>query len=267
MPLLSVITAAYGPSARYLAEARDGVLSQALPPGWELEWIVQEDGDSPTLCDQLSDARITYAANRTHLGVAMTRNLALSHARGALIQVLDHDDVLLPGAHETLIPLFDEPMIQWATGRADDLHVDGSRRPYASSFPHGVIPAGHVNQWARDHDGNWPIHCANLMMRTSTVRALGGWVASPTDDDIALLSALTEMADGYNASNRTWLYRIHPDQAHRSDAWKQRSADGRRIALLRATAVAATGLTVTVGSRDSDVPSIEQVRIGPPVKD
>jgi glycosyltransferase involved in cell wall biosynthesis len=265
MPLLSVLTAAYGPSAHYLAEARDSVLAQELPAGWDLEWVVREDGESPTLRESLTDSRISYSANEGQLGVAMTRNLALSQVRGTLVHVLDHDDMLLPGAHQALIPLFDKS-IHWAIGEADDLHADGSLHPYPSSFPHGLIRAGQVNQWARDHEGNWPIHCANLMMRTNTARALGGWVASPADDDIALLAALTQIADGYATSQHTWLYRIHPDQAHRSEAWTSRSSAGRRIAMQRAEAVATAGLALTTAPSDADVQPAERVEIGPPVK-
>lgn len=46
--------------------------------------------------------------------------------------------------------------------------------------------------------GNWPIHCAGLMMRTATLRALGGWAATPADDDLAMFAALSKVVDGYN---------------------------------------------------------------------
>lgn len=266
MPLLSVITAAYAPGAHFIEQARDSVLSQVLPDGWELEWIVQEDGDEPSLRKFLTESRIVYAANRGRLGVAMTRNLALAHARGSLVQVLDHDDMLLPGAHQTLIPLFNDSRVHWAIGEADDLHPDGTRHPYASSFPHGTIHAGQVNRWARENGGNWPIHCANLMMRTSSVRAMGGWIASPADDDVAMFAGLSEITGGYNTTEHTWLYRIHPNQASQSDEWKRRSEDGRRIALQRALAVADSGLTLTASLDHDNVASIDEVRVGPPIK-
>src|SRR5699024_11009029 len=39
-----------------------------------------------------------------------------------------------------------------------------------------------LGDWAIGSTGNWPIHCAGIMLRTDLVRALGGWVASPIDE-------------------------------------------------------------------------------------
>ena len=109
MPLISVITAAYAPTADYIEETAESIKAQELPPGWDLEWVVQEDGDSPRLSgffDRLPFAR--YASNGRRYPTALTRNLALSRASGVLMQALDQDDVLLPGAMTTLIPRFSE---------------------------------------------------------------------------------------------------------------------------------------------------------------
>ena len=44
MPLISILSSVYGPSATYLDETIASVQKLALPNGWELEWVVQEDG-------------------------------------------------------------------------------------------------------------------------------------------------------------------------------------------------------------------------------
>jgi len=131
-----------------------------------------------------------------------------------------YDDITLPGALATLVLRFVDYPIHWAIGQADDLTPDGTRVPYESALPYGLLPAGRVNAWATEHGGNWPIHCAGLMMRTACLRALGGWVASPADDDVAMFAALSELADGYNEPTVTWLYRHHPEQTHRTPEWR-----------------------------------------------
>lgn len=247
MPLISIITAAQGPTAQFLPDAITSVLQQsrALTDGWELEYVIQEDGADPVLQDLAAqDKRIQYLANDGQLGVATTRNIALSRVKGELVQMLDHDDLLLPGALATIIPRFLDLPIHWAIGQADDLLPDGSRKAYPAAVPFGLLPACSVNDWARDHDGNWPVHCAALMARTSTVRALGGWGATPSDDDIHIFTALFELTSGYHESAFTWLYRQHPQQAHRTDEWSSRSHDGRRIALQRLMALRAVGLAL-----------------------
>ena len=104
---------------------------------------------------------------------------------------------------------------------------DGTRRPYPSPIPFGVMKAGQVNAWAAEQGGNWPIHCAALMMRTASVRALGGWTAIPGDDELATFAALSEVTDGYYDQALTWLYRQHPKQMHRTAEAQERSATGR----------------------------------------
>jgi hypothetical protein len=47
MPSISVITAVYQPVEEYIREAAVSVATRRLPIGWDLEWLVQEDGDAP----------------------------------------------------------------------------------------------------------------------------------------------------------------------------------------------------------------------------
>jgi hypothetical protein len=156
---------------------------------------------------------------------------------GDLIQVMDSDDVLLPGALASLIPQFEDESIHWAVGQADDLMPDGTRIPWQSALPYGTIPAGTVNAWAEAHGGNWPIHGAGLMLRGTSLRALGGWTGLPIDEDLGMFAALPEIGKGHNFDGVTWLYRQHPQQTTRSAAKRNLSETFRRFALQRAKAV------------------------------
>ena len=267
LPTISIITAAYAPSAAYLRETIASVQTQELPAGWRLEWIVQEDGAAPSLAHQFARVPcVRYEANGAQLGIAATRNLGLSRATGDLVQVLDCDDVLLPGALKSLIPKFVEHRIHWAVGQADDLMPDGSRVEWKSALPYGVVPAGSVNQWAEEHGGNWPIHCAGLMLRAVSLRAIGGWVGLPGDEDIAMFAALSEITDGYNFDGVTWLYRQHPQQVTRSKATRQLSEGCRRLSLQRVKALQMAGLNFgSVRQFDFDH-GVHQVSVGPAAK-
>jgi len=264
MPTLSVITAAYGPSARYLPEAARSVHAQRLPPDWSLEWVVQEDGDSPSLSHLFADDDLVrYHHNGLRLGIAATRNLALGRATGTLVQNLDHDDVLLPHAVATLVRRFEEHPIHWAVGAADDLLEDGTRRSWDSELPFGLLAAGEVNRWAERHGGNWAVHGGGLMMRADTLRALGGWTGIPVDDEIAALAAISELAPGWNDPEVTWLYRKHADQTTRNSHFPGLEDTGRRIALQRAKAIrrAVLSLADTTPGADS-----HEVDLGPNIR-
>jgi glycosyltransferase involved in cell wall biosynthesis len=79
VPLISILSSVYGPSATYLDETISSVQNLVLPDGWELEWIVQEDGAEPSLADRLKPLDIVnYQANNSQLGIAITRNLAFT---------------------------------------------------------------------------------------------------------------------------------------------------------------------------------------------
>jgi glycosyltransferase involved in cell wall biosynthesis len=266
LPLISIVTAAHVPAAAYLAETIDSVRGLVAVPGWELEWVVQEDGARPGLADRFKGVdEVQYEANRAQFGIAATRNLALSRASGSLVRVLDADDVLLPNALTAVVPHFRDSRIHWAVGQADDLMPDGERRPWEPALPYGVLPAGQVNRWAQAHGGNWPIHCAGLTMRTGSVRALGGWAGLPADEDIVLFAALCEIADGYHDPAVTWLYRQHPGQVTRTGGWRAYSATGRTTALRRARAIRRLGMTFA-GSAAVDAPDVE-ISVGPSVKE
>ncbi|PRY44827.1 glycosyltransferase family 2 protein [Umezawaea tangerina] len=243
MPTISIITAAYAPKSDFLPATADGVRAQVLPAGWDVEWVVQEDGADPSLEAFFHDVpNARYGANGVQLGISATRNLALTRARGRLVQVLDHDDVLLPGALATLLAAFERHEIHWAVGAADDLLPDGTRKAWDSALPFGLVKAGEANAWAEAHGGNWPVHCAGLLVRTDSLRAVGGWASSPVDDDLVAFAALSELGDGWNEQAVTWLYRQHAGQTTRSDALVGLRDAGRLMALQRVKALRGAGM-------------------------
>lgn len=134
-------------------------------------------------------------------------------------------------------------------------------------MPYGVVPAGDVNRWAEDHGGNWPIHCAGLMLRAISLRAIGGWVGLPGDEDIAMFAALSEIADGHNHDGVTWLYRQHPQQITRSKATRHLSENCRRLALQRVKAVRLASLHFAFEGQFGFGQDVHVVNVGPAAKE
>jgi glycosyltransferase involved in cell wall biosynthesis len=239
MPLLSVLTAAHAGRAELLAEAGNSIAAQALPAGWELEWVVQEDGVAPELervVKQFAFAR--HAANQEQLGIAMTRNIALSRVDGSLVHVLDSDDLLLPGALAVAIAAFrDHPEVHWVAGQADDLLPDGTRRPFALEWPAGPVAPGAFGAYVRER-GELPVHCAGLTVRPRIVQAVGGWAANPRSEDSALMVAVAELTPGYITPEVTWLHRWHEAQTTGDGGWRSLRAESvlmvrQRLAALK----------------------------------
>lgn len=239
MPLLSVLTAAHAGRAELLAEAGDSIAAQALPPGWELEWVVQEDGVAPELervVKQFPFAR--HAANQEQLGIAMTRNIALARTDGVLVHVLDSDDLLLPDALAVAITAFERhPEVHWVAAQADDLLPDGTRRSFALEWPAGLVAPGAFGSFVADR-GELPVHCAGLTVRPAIVQAVGGWAANPRSEDSALMVAVAELTPGYITPEVTWLHRLHGSQTTGEGGWRSLRAESvlmvrQRLAALR----------------------------------
>jgi glycosyltransferase involved in cell wall biosynthesis len=243
MPLLSVLTAAHAGRADLLARAGESVAAQRLPDDWRLEWVVQEDGAEPSLAGVVERFPFgRHAAHGEQLGIATTRNLALTRVDGELVHVLDSDDELLPDAISVAVEAFQaHQTVHWVAAQADDLLPDDTRRAYQLRYPTGYVEPGKINDFTAEH-GEPPIHCAGLTMRTSTVRALGGWAANPRSEDSALFVALAELTPGYITPEVTWLHRLHASQTTGERQWRTLRAESVTMVRQRLAALRELGL-------------------------
>lgn len=222
MPTISIVTAALvrteGDGNR-LREAAESVLAQSLPAGWAWEWLVQEDGPSNMAEARLpADPRIIYGHNRQSYGPGVTRNLALSRARGEIIRNLDADDILLPEGLATSISLLTAyPDAAWCVGERlefDDQPAEGfEARPGPNSvlLSEGIVPVGEIARLLNETD-RFQVHCAGLAARTAPLRALGGWAGLPRSEDTVLLGALSELFPGVYTATPTFRYRRRAGQ-------------------------------------------------------
>jgi len=96
-PLVTVVIPTWN-RALYLPEAVNSALQQRAP--WEIEVIIVDDGsddETESLAREIqaSDRRARYLRQERR-GPSAARNLGLAKARGAFVQFLDSDDLLLP---------------------------------------------------------------------------------------------------------------------------------------------------------------------------
>lgn len=102
-PRVSVLIPCYN-AGRYLAAALDSVLAQTYQ---DFEIIVVDDGsedDSAAVAARYPQVRYFYNA---HSGISVTRNLAISKARGEIIVFLDADDLWVPEKLEKQVAYLD----------------------------------------------------------------------------------------------------------------------------------------------------------------
>lgn len=107
-PLVSIIVnnCNYAP---YLAQAIDSALDQTYP---HAEVIVVDDGSTDESRDIIRSYGSRIAAVlKPRCGQTSAMNTGFEVSRGEIICFLDADDVLLPGAADTVVPLFREEKV------------------------------------------------------------------------------------------------------------------------------------------------------------
>ena len=104
-PRVSVVTPAHN-CEQFLGEALHSVEAQSYRD-WEV--VVADDASSDSTAEVAESfgPRVTVVRSERNVGPAGARNLALDHASGELVALLDADDYLLPGFLETQVGLYD----------------------------------------------------------------------------------------------------------------------------------------------------------------
>ncbi|MFF7488439.1 glycosyltransferase family 2 protein [Streptomyces luteogriseus] len=238
-----VVTAVHGPHARFLPEAYASLCAQRLPSGWEWHWVVQEDGESADVEPYVpQDTRVTFRQGRAG-GPGVARTMALAHADGAYVKVLDADDRLAPGAlARDLAALEEDPGLGWATSRVLDLMPDGSTVGFPGDPDQGPIERGAVLAYWKANGFLAQVHPASLFVRRELLLALGGWMALPASEDTGLLLALNAVSRGWFSGEVGLLYRKWDGQVTGQAAHVDRAEREVRMAVVEARARALSRL-------------------------
>ncbi|NEB00533.1 glycosyltransferase family 2 protein [Streptomyces sp. SID13726] len=239
---ITVVTAVHAPSARFLPEAWASLRAQELPGGWEWRWVVQEDGRTDEVRPYVPDnPRVTFRQGRPG-GPGVARTMALAHAHGTYVRILDADDQLTPGAlARDLAALEADPALGWAVSRALDRLPDGSTAGFPGDPAEGPLDRGAVlAHWAA-HDFLAQVHPATLCVRRELLLALGGWMALPASEDTGLLLALDAVSRGWFTAEPGLLYRKWEGQVTGQPAHVDPAERTARMAVVEARARALAG--------------------------
>ncbi|MCX4824389.1 glycosyltransferase family 2 protein [Streptomyces sp. NBC_01142] len=232
-----IITAVHPPSAPFLTDAYKSLCEQELPDGWEWHWLIQEDGKSDEVAPHVpDDDRVTFKQGRPG-GPGVARTMALAHADGEYVKVLDADDQLPPGAlARDLAALESDAAIGWATSRVLDLLPDGSTAGFPGDPEAGPIERGAVLDYWKANGFRAQVHPATLFVRRELLVALGGWMALPASEDTGLLLALNATSRGWFSPEVGLLYRKWPGQATSQAAHTDTAERDGRMAVVEARA-------------------------------
>lgn len=216
MPLVSIITPTQAHNADHIGALWSSLETQALPAGWEWEWLVQEDGQQPAVRDLLSDdPRVHYDALGVQVGGAATRNTAVARARGDLVAGMDHDDYYEPGGLAALVEPFtdgdDDAEVAWSCARMRWLNPDGGTWVKPDVYPPGRVEPGAIAETFLRTD-DFPFPASITVYRRQHLIAHGGWPAVARSTDAVLLAAFATRWAGVWVDRIAATYRRWPRQ-------------------------------------------------------
>jgi glycosyltransferase involved in cell wall biosynthesis/SAM-dependent methyltransferase len=170
-PVFSVIVPVFRPPLDVFVAMIDSVRAQSYER-WQLVLvIVDTGGDSAELLRHASDARrldprIHVEIAPDNLGIAGNSNLALAHATGEWIVLLDHDDTIRSDALFRFAESLNiDPEADFLYSDKDMISRDGTRH-FSPLFKPAWSPDIMLN-------ANYLTHLSGL--RTEMVRRTGGW--------------------------------------------------------------------------------------------
>lgn len=167
-PLVSVLMPVFDPPVRILREAIESVQAQVYE-NWEL-CIADDASTQPgvgALLEEFahSDSRVRLVRRRKRGGISAASNSAFGLAKGDLIALLDHDDLLRPHSLLLAVAAFvRRPSVGYLYTDAD--RIDEFGRPLGHFFKPDWSPTLLLSQ-------NYLCHMA--MMRADLVREVGGF--------------------------------------------------------------------------------------------
>ncbi|MFD5424813.1 glycosyltransferase family 2 protein [Streptomyces sp. NPDC127084] len=239
-----IVTAVHAPSAQFLPDAYKSICEQELPDGWEWRWIIQEDGKTDQVSPHVPDGdeRVVFRQGRSG-GPGVARMMAMAHADGDYVKVLDADDQLAPGVlARDLAALEADASIGWATSRVLDFLPDGSTAGFPGDPDAGPIEPGEVLEYWKANGFRAQVHPATLFVRRDLLLALGGWMALPASEDTGLLMALNATSRGWFSPEVGLLYRKWPGQATSQPSHTEAAERDARMAVVEARARALASL-------------------------
>lgn len=127
--LVSVIIPTYNRS-KYLGESLDSVISQKLPPGWQMEILVVDDGSTDNTASVIKPyitQGIKYYKIKHSGSPAIARNYAIKKAKGSLIAFQDSDDKWVDDKFIKQQNIFTDNNIKLSYGNAEVISEDGRK--------------------------------------------------------------------------------------------------------------------------------------------
>ena len=218
-PLVSIIMPCYN-AERYIAQSIESVLAQTYT-NWEL--LITDDGSTDKSVEIISkysknDDRINVMVPDEHQGIARTRNMSISRARGRFVAFLDNDDMWKPKKLEKQVTFMLEKGIGFSYTSYELIDISGvSKKKIIKT--QGVID---YKKYLR----NTIIGCGTVMIDRDFIGHFSMPINDTSDDMAAWLNILRKGYKAYPLDEVLQQYRVTGKSASSNkfkasrDVWK-----------------------------------------------
>lgn len=199
--VLSVVTAVAPDRDDYLTEAAASIreLRAELP----VQWVVAWDGAATS---ELPDADVVVEG-RPGSGIACTRNLTLAALTAPYVTVLDADDMLAVAGPVAACAAFDaDPELGWVG--LSRTFVDGAATKHTFADVRDFAPGEFAEVW----QAPLMFHPNSVVLRTDVLRAVGGWPAVASNEDLGMILFASELTAGRKIPATLTRYRVWDKQ-------------------------------------------------------
>ena len=218
-PLVSIIMPCYN-AERYIAQSIESVLAQTYQ-NWEL--LITDDCSTDNSVEIISkysknDDRINVMVPDEHQGIARTRNMSISRARGRFVAFLDNDDMWKPKKLEKQVTFMFEKGIGFSYTSYELIDISGvSKKKIIKT--QGVID---YKKYLR----NTIIGCGTVMIDRDIIGHFSMPINDTSDDMAAWLNILRKGYKAYPLDEVLQQYRVTGKSASSNkfkasrDVWK-----------------------------------------------
>lgn len=205
-PLVSIIMPCYNAEC-YIAQSIESVLAQTYQ-NWEL--VITDDGSTDKSVEIISkysknDDRINVMVSDEHQGIARTRNMSISRAKGRFVAFLDSDDIWYPEKLEKQVEYMLEHELAFTYSSYEIIDYQGNPK-------NRIVKDAGVMSYKK-YLRNTIICCGTVVVD----REKTGHFATPiikTSEDMSLwLSIMKKGIDAYPVPGPLHKYRNTPGSA------------------------------------------------------
>lgn len=203
-PIISLVTPNFN-GEEFLEATLDSVLSQGYP---NLEYFVIDgasEDDSQAIIQSYANRLSDYVSEPDE-GHAHALGKGLAVVSGDIMGWLNSDDILLPGALETVAEVFSKyPQVEWITGQPSALHESGTLRHHKTrNWSRLRVLCGNY-RWIQQESTFW---------RRSLWERAGGYVSKQYQlaTDFELWVRFFRYADLYSVDIPLAAFRYRPGQ-------------------------------------------------------